>query len=72
MIALRVHATWLAFEIIANYIILEPLSLSQIILILVDLEMVLIFKRKIVSNRTKNCHYCQLGNKVKHSIKWNY
>jgi hypothetical protein len=51
MIVLRVHATCLAFEIIANYIILEPLSLSQIVLILVDLEMPVIFKRKIVSNR---------------------
>jgi len=51
MIVLRVHATWLAFEIIANYIKLEPLSLSQIILILVDLEMAVIFKRKIFSNR---------------------
>jgi hypothetical protein len=51
MIVLRVHATCLAFEIIANYIILELLSLSQILLIPVDLEMPFIFKRKIVSNR---------------------
>jgi hypothetical protein len=51
MIVLRVHATLLAFEIIANYIILEPLSLSQIILILVDLEMLFTFTTKMFFNR---------------------
>jgi hypothetical protein len=50
MIVLRVHATLLAFEIIANYIIFEPLSLSQIILILVDLEMPFTFKKKMFFN----------------------